>query len=72
MIKQIKEWLMNKYLPTWAKLELMEELQKTRTELAKTQQQLREMQQYVNGIHFALHGKQININIGGKEKASHE
>ena len=65
----MKKWLIDRYLPIWAKETVLSDNRELRKENEKLKQQLREREAYVMGIHNGLRaGKKIAIyNRGGAQ-----
>lgn len=63
----MKKWLIDRYLPIWAKETVLSDNRALRRENEKLKQQLKEQEAYVQGIHNGLRaGKRITIfNRGG-------
>lgn len=73
MIKRFKTWLVEKYLPACARLELQDQLQRSTRELAAAQQEIRVLRSYINGLHRALRSQRVIINVSdGKEAVADE
>ncbi len=63
-MKKIKNWLINKYLPAWAKESILEENAKLKEQIKKLTQDINLKQQYINGMQFCLKRQNFNIHIG--------
>ena len=62
----MKKWLIDRYLPIWAKETVLSDNQALRKENAKLKQQIREQEAYIQGVHNGLRaGKKISIYNGG-------
>lgn len=61
-MKRFKNWLINKFLPAWAKEELWEENRRLREKCEKLQQEIELQERYIAGMHDAMR-LQRNITI---------
>ncbi len=64
----MKKWLLNRFLPMWAKETLLWENRRLEREIQALQQKNEELEAYIQGIQLGLRaGKRIHIvNHGGK------
>lgn len=53
-MNRFKKWLVDRYLPAYAREVLMEENERLRKELDATRSELREMQHYAAGLEYAV------------------
>ena len=53
-MNRLKKWLVERYLPAYAREVLMEENERLRKELDATRSELREMQHYAAGLEYAV------------------
>lgn len=53
-MNRLKKWLVDRYLPAYAREVLMEENERLRKELDATRSELREMQHYAAGLEYAV------------------
>lgn len=53
-MNRLKKWLVEQYLPAYAREVLMEENERLRKELDATRSELREMQHYAAGLEYAV------------------
>lgn len=67
-MNKCKRWLLERFLPTWCREELLEENRKLRSEIEDQRQQLRQLEAYISGMRTALRlGRKIMIQTGGGE-----
>lgn len=61
-MSRFKKWLVNKYLPAWARDELLEENQRLKAKTELLSHQVREYESYIDGMQYAIrHGNRITI-----------
>ena len=53
-MSRFKRWLVNKYLPTWAKQTMMEENEKLKAEVRRLRAEQDCLQSYCDGLETAL------------------
>ena len=53
-MKRLKRWLVDRYLPAYAREVLLEENERLRKDLEDARGELRELQNYAAGIEYAL------------------
>ncbi|PWM58579.1 MAG: hypothetical protein DBX91_08480 [Subdoligranulum variabile] len=53
-MNRLKKWLVERYLPAYAREVLMEENERLRKELDAARGELREMQHYAAGLEYAV------------------
>lgn len=69
MIRKIKQWLLNRFLPMWAKETVLAENKKLQQELAKLREDLNRKEAYIAGIATGLKAvRRITINAGEGKK----
>lgn len=69
MIKRIKNWLYNHFLPLWAKETVLAENKRLQAENEKLLIQLAEKQSYIDGLHVGMKSmRRIVINTGEVKK----
>lgn len=65
MIKKIKRWLINRFLPAWAKETLLKEHEKLLRENAVLKARIKEQDAYIDGIETGIKSqRRIIINNG--------
>lgn len=68
MIKKIKNWLFDRFLPMWAKETVLADNRQLRREIEELEQKNRELQAYIDGLQAGIRGmRRIVINNSGKE-----
>ena len=63
-MRRFKEWLLETFLPAWAKDSVYRENRRLRGQIERQQQELRELNAYIDGLETALRAtrRQIIIN----------
>lgn len=62
----MKKWLIDCFLPMWAKETVLSENRRLRRELRLLEQECEKMRAYINGLEFGVRaGKRITIHNGG-------
>ena len=65
----MKKWLIERFLPMWAKETVLSDNRRLQRENAAQQQKIRELEVYIQGMHAGLRaGKRISIYNRGGEK----
>lgn len=65
-MRKLKIWLLERFLPAWAKDSVYRENQKLKAELKQKQQEIRELSAYTDGLETALRSvRRIVIRTGG-------
>lgn len=65
-MRKIKNWLINRVLPIWARQELQDENQQLRSKILELQAKIREQAGYIEGLEYGLRS-QRRIIINAKE-----
>lgn len=66
-MKRFKIWLMEKFLPAWAKLEAAEERERMQKRIRELEEENRQLKSYITGMQDALRRqRKIVINTGDK------
>lgn len=67
-MKKIKEWLINRFLPLWAKETVLADNRNLKRIIAEKDQEIRELKAHINGMNAGLRSmRRITINAGTKE-----
>lgn len=62
-------WLINTYLPAYAKDALREENDRLRREITELRQEIAEHKSYIAGLETAMrYGSRVTVNMGDKDK----
>lgn len=68
MIRKIKHWLYNKYLPLYLRESLLQENEKLRKENGKLRESILERDAYIDGLEAGIRAqRRIIINTTNKE-----
>ena len=68
MIRKIKHWLYNKYLPLYLRESLLQENEKPRKENGKLRESILERDAYIDGLEAGIRAqRRIIINTTNKE-----
>lgn len=64
----MKKWLVERFLPMWAKESVLRDNRQLKRQLRLLQQELEEMKAYVRGLESGIRaGKRVQIYTGGKQ-----
>lgn len=64
----MKKWLIDSFLPMWAKETVLSENRRLKREMRKLEQECEKMRAYINGLEFGVRaGKRITIHNGGTQ-----
>lgn len=66
-MKKIKKWLINRFLPAWAKETLLKEQEQLLRENAALKAKLKEQEAYIDGLEMGIRNQRriiINNNTG--------
>lgn len=64
----MKKWLLDGFLPMWAKETVLAENRQLKRELRKTKQELEQVKMYVHGLEMGIRAlKRITICPGGEK-----
>lgn len=69
-MRRFKTWLLERFLPAWAKDTVYQENKALRNKLAKQEQEIRELNAYIDGMETAMRRHRISIQI--EQGVSHE
>lgn len=65
-MRKLKTWLLERFLPAWAKDSVYRENQMLKAELERQKQEIRELNAYIDGLETALRSmRRIVIQNGG-------
>jgi hypothetical protein len=68
-MKKFKNWLINRFLPMWAKESVLKELKSTIEENEVLRQKITELEAYIKGMHTGMKNqRRIVINTGEVKK----
>ena len=68
-MKKIKNWLINRFLPMWAKETVLSELRSTKEENEVLRHKIAELEAYIQGMHNGMKNqRRIVINTGEVKK----
>ena len=65
-MKKLRKWLLERFLPAWAKDSVCRENQALREKLAQQEQEIRELNAFLDGVETALRKQRIVIQMGGE------
>lgn len=69
MIKKVKQWLINKFLPAWAKETLLKDYEKLCLENRALKEKVKEQDSYIRGFEAGVRNqRRIIINTGEGKK----
>ena len=60
---KLKDWLLKKYLPSWAVLEYGDALESAHKRVRELEAENRQLRAYINGVERGLRAKQPEIRI---------
>lgn len=66
MWKRIKNWIINKFLPSWCRQECLDEIRHLREENETQAAEIKRLRAYINGMQDALKRQPRIIVNGGK------
>ena len=64
-MRKLKTWLLERFLPAWAKDSAYRENMALREKLAEREQEIRELNAYLDGVENAIRRQRIVIQTGG-------
>ena len=68
-MKKIKTWLINRFLPMWAKETVLKDLRKTQEENEDLRGKIAELEAYIHGLHAGMKSmRRIVVNAGEVKK----
>lgn len=68
-MNKIKNWLISRFLPMWAKETVLRDLKSTKDENEVLRQKIAELEAYIQGIHAGMKNqRRIVINTGEVKK----
>lgn len=69
MIKKLKQWLVERILPVWARKELLTEIQRLNKENEALQRKIALQDEYISGLESGMRAqRRIVIYTGGEKK----
>lgn len=69
MIKKLKKWLVNRYLPLWAREELQEEIHRLKREKSALERRIDHLSAYIAGLETGIRNqRKICIYTGEGKK----
>lgn len=64
----MKKWLIDKFLPMWAKETVLHDNRRLKRQLRQSQQEMEKMKLYIQGLETGIRaGKRITIHTGGSK-----
>lgn len=66
---ELKRIIIEKYLPSWCRVELIDENRKLREKIEKQADEIRELNAYIDGMHDAIRYRQTFIMNGRSSNA---
>ena len=67
-MKKIRSWLIDKFLPAWAKDSVLEENRRLQSEIVRLQATIAERDAYIDGLERGIRSqRRIIINTGGQK-----
>lgn len=68
MIRKIKQWFCDRFLPMWAKKTVLADNRNLQRKVEELEQKNRELEAYIDGLQTGIRGmRRIVINHSGKE-----
>lgn len=68
-MKKFKRWLIERFLPAWAKETILKENEELRQSVAELRQKLNERDSYIDGLEAGIRAqRRIIITTGGAQK----
>lgn len=68
-MKKFRSWLINKFLPAWAKESVYQENERLRDEIIRLNSVIAERDAYIDGLERGIRSqRRIIINTGGKQQ----
>lgn len=68
-MKKFKRWLIERFLPAWAKETILKENEELRQSVAELRQKLNERDSYIDGLESGIRAqRRIIITTGGAQK----
>lgn len=69
MMGKFKKWLINKFLPAWAKESVYQENERLRDEIIRLNSAIAERDAYIDGLERGIRSqRRIIINTGGRQQ----
>lgn len=68
-MKKLKQWLMLKFLPAWAKDAVYEENRRLKEEITGLKAEIRNLNAYIDGLETGIRAqRRVIIQTGGSQK----
>ena len=68
-MKKLKKWLIDTFLPAWAKVELLEELRKKDKLIHELEDENEQLRAYIDGLQWGVRSqRRIIVNTGEVKK----
>ena len=67
-MKRLKKYLINCFLPSWCRIELMAENEKLRKTVSRQEVEIARLNAYIDGLTAAMRGRQPKIYVNGGER----
>lgn len=65
-MRKLKSWLLERFLPAWAKDSVYRENMALREKLAEREREIRELNAHIDGLVTAMRKQRVVVQIGGK------
>lgn len=65
-MRKLKTWLLERFLPAWAKDSVYRENMALREKLAEREREIRELNAHIDGLVTAMRKQRVVVQIGGK------
>lgn len=65
-MRKLKTWLLERFLPAWAKDSVYRENMALREKLAEREREIRELNAHIDGLVTAMRKQRVVVRIGGK------
>lgn len=65
-MRKLKTWLLERFLPAWAKDSVYRENMALREKLVEREREIRELNAHIDGLVTAMRKQRVVVQIGGK------